>query len=69
MPVRSAPDPQHQHWMETHGWYQQSQDTWRKIPNPGMVSPNGYPSGNPHEVANAIAICDRALRSGSARAD
>jgi len=69
MAVRSALDQQHQHWIEAHGWYQKSRDTWRQIPNPGMVSPSGYPCGAPHEVANAIAICDRALRSGSARAN
>jgi eukaryotic-like serine/threonine-protein kinase len=63
--VRSAADQQRQHWIEARDSYQKSQDAWRQISSPGAVSPAGYLCGNPREVANAIVLCDRALRNGS----
>lgn len=65
MAVGSAPDQQRRYWTEARDWYQKSQDMWRQIPNPGAVSPSGYPCGNLHEVANAIALSDHALRKAN----
>ena len=66
--VHSQADRQRQRWIEARDWYRKSEDAWRLIPNPGAVSPTGYPCGNPRVVANAITLCDHALRKGSGAA-
>ena len=67
MAVRPAPDPQHRYWTEARDWYQKSQDMWRQIPTPGAISPSGYPCGNPRDVANTIAVSERALQKSAAK--
>jgi serine/threonine protein kinase len=57
-------------WNEAHDWYAKSADAWRKISNPGVVTPSALPCGNPAMVARAITQCDAALaklRSASNR--
>jgi len=65
MAVRAAGKEQRKHWMEARDWYQKSLDSWRQISNPGAVSPDGWPCGNSHEVANAVAMCERVLHNGN----
>jgi len=44
-----------QRWAEAHEWYSKSADSWDRVPNPGAVSPSGFPCGNPKVVAQAAA--------------
>jgi serine/threonine protein kinase len=53
---------QRQHWTEAREWYQKSAEAWRRIPNPGVVTPSGFACGNPQEVSGASAQCDATLR-------
>jgi serine/threonine protein kinase len=50
-----------QAWTEAREWYSKSADAWHKVPNPGAVTPSGFPCGNPKMVAQAIAQSDSAL--------
>jgi len=50
-----------QSWTEAREWYSKSADAWNKIPNPGAVTPSGFPCGSPKVVAQAIADSDAAL--------
>ena len=42
-------------WNETRGWYQKSLTTWKQIPNPSSLSPNGFSVGDPRRVARLLA--------------
>ena len=50
-----------QGWTEAREWYLKSADAWGKIPNPGVVAPNGFPCGSPKTVAQAIARSNTVL--------
>lgn len=50
-----------QSWTEARAWYSKSADAWNKIPNPGAVTPSGFPCGSPKMAAQAIADSDAAL--------
>jgi tetratricopeptide (TPR) repeat protein len=50
-----------QAWTEAREWYSKSAIAWSKVPNPGFVTPSGFPCGNPKMVAQAIAQADAAL--------
>jgi hypothetical protein len=54
-------ETQRQQWSEARGWYQQSVDAWRHIPNPGAVSTAGFTVGNPRQAALSLALCDTQL--------
>jgi hypothetical protein len=50
---------QRQRWLEARNWYRESMDAVRRLPNPGVVSPEGltyHPA-----AAQAILSCDTAL--------
>jgi eukaryotic-like serine/threonine-protein kinase len=48
-------------WQEARSWFAQSLDTWRRIANPGPVSPLGFACRNPAAMRRQIARCDRML--------
>jgi tetratricopeptide (TPR) repeat protein len=50
-----------QGWTEARDWYSKSADAWNKIPNPGAVTPSGFPCGSPKIAVQAIADSDAAL--------
>jgi tetratricopeptide (TPR) repeat protein len=45
-------------WSEAHYWYTKSAEAWKKISNPGVLTPSALPCGNPVIVARAIKQCD-----------
>jgi eukaryotic-like serine/threonine-protein kinase len=51
--ARHASDPKIKDslWNDARSNYQQSLDTWKRIPNPSRVGPSGLPAGDPQEVA------------------
>ena len=51
----------HASWSEARDWYRRSAAAWRKVTNPGVMSPAGFACGNPAAVSRAIALCDAAL--------
>jgi len=48
-------------WTEAGEWYSKSLAAWDQIPNPGAVTPSGFPCGNPRTAAQALAQADAAL--------
>ena len=54
-------------WSEARDWYQKSGAAWRRISNPGAMSPAGFACGNPQAVARAIGLCDSALTKLAAK--
>jgi eukaryotic-like serine/threonine-protein kinase len=48
-------------WTEARQWYSKSLDAWNIVPNPGSVTPSGFPCGSPKMAAQAIAQADAAL--------
>jgi non-specific serine/threonine protein kinase/serine/threonine-protein kinase len=38
-------------WHEAASWYDKSLTTWKRVPRPGPVSPNGFAAGDPRKVA------------------
>jgi prepilin-type processing-associated H-X9-DG protein len=61
----AAPDRQRNLWVEARDWYRKSAEAWRRIPNPGAISVNGFACGHPRDVTRMISICDTALRERS----
>jgi serine/threonine protein kinase len=59
LPAASA--PYKQSWTEAREWYRKSADAWNMVPNPGTVTPSGFPCGSPKMAAQAIADSDAAL--------
>ena len=53
-----TPDERRQHWSEARSWYQQSADSRRQIPNPGVVTSAGFEAANPTQAIHALAQCD-----------
>ncbi len=50
-----------EHWKEARVSYQKSLDAWAKIPNPTVISPNGFKVLDLRHVTAGLAGCDRAL--------
>jgi tetratricopeptide (TPR) repeat protein len=55
-------------WNVAHGWFEKSTDTWKKIPNPGRITPTGFKAGDPKLAMESLAVCDAALNRLSAPA-
>ena len=49
------------HWSEARSYYEKSQATWRLIRPPFLVNILSFDVGNPKDVAERIAQCDREL--------
>ena len=51
--ARKAPDPalRSKLWNDARSSYQESLNTWKQIPNPSRISPNGYLAGDPRQIA------------------
>jgi non-specific serine/threonine protein kinase/serine/threonine-protein kinase len=54
-------DRQIEHWSRARSYYQQSVETWKGIPNPAYVSPEGFACGSPTKSSQAVVIADTAL--------
>lgn len=55
------PSQQIEHWTQARSYYQKSLETWKGIPNPAYVSPEGWGCGNSTMTRQALAIADAAL--------
>ena len=51
--ARKAPDPalRSKLWNDARSSYEKSLNTWKQIPNPSRISPNGYLAGDPRQIA------------------
>jgi serine/threonine protein kinase/tetratricopeptide (TPR) repeat protein len=51
--ARKAQDPalRSKLWNDAHSSYEKSLNTWKQIPNPSRISPNGYLTGDPRQIA------------------
>ena len=61
-------------WQSAVSFYQESLQTWRKVPEPGIVSPDGFDCVPPAIVSRRLEHCLQALRglgqvTGKARGD
>jgi len=54
-------DRQIEHWRQARSYYQKSLETWKGIPNPGYLSPQGFSCGSPTKSSQAVVIADAAL--------
>ena len=50
-------------WTEARSWYQQSQNTWRRIEHPNHTAPNSFQVGDPTIVAKQLKLTEAALAS------
>lgn len=50
-------------WTQARSWYEQSQNTWRRIEHPNRTSPNGFQAGDPASVARKVKATQLALAS------
>jgi eukaryotic-like serine/threonine-protein kinase len=48
-------DEQVRLWNDARTQYGKSMDTWRKVPSPSRISPDGFISSDPHEIARRLA--------------
>jgi eukaryotic-like serine/threonine-protein kinase len=49
-------------WQSAQSFYEESLQTWRKIPEPGIVSPDGFDCVPPAAVAQRLERCQRVLK-------
>jgi tetratricopeptide (TPR) repeat protein/tRNA A-37 threonylcarbamoyl transferase component Bud32 len=54
-------DQQIEHWSKARSYYQESLETWKGIPSPAYVSPEGFGCGSPTQSNQALRIADAAL--------
>jgi tetratricopeptide (TPR) repeat protein len=61
--AESAPSSPHQLelWRGARSWYEKSSVTWRKVRNPGKMTPTGFRAGEPGKAEAGLAACDTAL--------
>jgi serine/threonine protein kinase len=60
---RTQPPPvQIERWQRAQSFYEESLQTWHKVPEPGIVSPDGFDCVPPAVVAQRLESCQRALK-------
>ncbi len=54
-------DSRQQHWRAAQSFYEESLKTWHEVPEPGLVSFDGFRSTPPSVVEQRLAACKRKL--------
>jgi non-specific serine/threonine protein kinase/serine/threonine-protein kinase len=54
-----------EHWQRAVSWYSRSADMWKRVKQPGLVSPDGFESVPPNIVLRRLSECQERLRQPS----